>query len=886
MKTVKPLRLSTMTRPFLKDGAQHLAMTCIAMTNLRGEPLLLPEPELWKIVGEELGSDAVLDLAMPKDGAEFLVTGSAYTRHQQDKTQCAVSVQVGACKKSLLVFGDRYWIDGRASEPQPFDDIRLDWRRAFGGPGFAENPAGIGHDDETINGLRVRKLPNIEHASDMLRRPGQTVKPAGLGPVDLARPSRMGRMGRQYDDNWRKDLFPGFSTDMDWHFFNAAPEDQWIASTGHGLAGAAYEICNMHPASVVQKGLLPDWRARCFVVRQAASRQLPDGLFEEVPLRLTTAWFFPHLERVVLIYHGSIGIEEDDASDISHMIAAMEEGTAPHRPPGYYREVLAQRCEPENGALFVLRDDQLLPADAIGPWLDADDEGDAPDPLTRNMQARADGERTRLAEAMKASGADPDKYRMPAESGLQKTPSVKELPVFVAKVKAMAQEQRQKLEQARTSLAQAATRNADRSAKMGFDTSTLLARADAAKGKGPPNFDPRRHVRGIEGVAAAVGAPALSAQKQEELRKVTQSAQEDLGTAYRRTAHYQEAADPMLPEQADRVRAQVERIMAGARDFSGMNLTGANLRGMDLRNTRWHRALLEGADLGDACMDNADFGEAVLARARMHGASLRGAIFDRCNLALAQCEGADFTGASFKGTTLDNLSALRCNFSAATLEDLHLIAASFEDCNFEQAKFSLVSFFEKSMLRGNRFDGAKLHKLSITECHASDLSFANAELESCVWVDVEGGHGLDFSGARMTTTCFAGRGSLVKARFANALLKDCNLRGMPLDEADFTHARLENSDFSGASMRSVNMAGADAPGSLFVRSDLTGASLQHADLSGAILQKALLVSADLRSANLFRADVSQSLVDDRTRFDGAYIEQIKTVPQRKKEKAA
>ena len=38
---------------------------------------------------------------------------------------------------ALHVFGDRFWGDGRASAPQPFDTLRRDWQHAFGGPGFA-----------------------------------------------------------------------------------------------------------------------------------------------------------------------------------------------------------------------------------------------------------------------------------------------------------------------------------------------------------------------------------------------------------------------------------------------------------------------------------------------------------------------------------------------------------------------------------------------------------------------------------------------------------------------------------------------------------------------------------------------------------------------------
>lgn len=139
----------------------------------------------------------------------------------------------------------------------------------------------------------MRRVPNIEHANGLLWRPGQVPAPAGFGPIDVARPSRMRKMGRDYDEHWKQNLYPGFARDMDWGYFNAASEDQWLALGERGLAGASYEILNMHPEDPVQRGRLPDWQARGFIVREAKNRQLASGIFDEVSLRLTTAWFFP-----------------------------------------------------------------------------------------------------------------------------------------------------------------------------------------------------------------------------------------------------------------------------------------------------------------------------------------------------------------------------------------------------------------------------------------------------------------------------------------------------------------------------------------------------------------------------------------------------------------
>src|SRR5690606_40560731 len=75
------------------------------------------------------------------------------------------------------------------------------------------------------------------------------------------------------------------------------------------------DVCSsdLHPRHACMQGVLPDWRARCFV-RRAATQAL-----EAVPLALTTAWFFPDRERVLLIYQGVAPLAEDDGADVDQI---------------------------------------------------------------------------------------------------------------------------------------------------------------------------------------------------------------------------------------------------------------------------------------------------------------------------------------------------------------------------------------------------------------------------------------------------------------------------------------------------------------------------------------------------------------------------------------
>src|SRR3546814_15122289 len=117
----------------------------------------------------------------------------------------------------------------------------------------------------------------------------------------------------------------------------------------------------MHPRHACLEGVLPDWRARCFL-RHAESQAL-----EAVDLRLTTAWLFPDRDRVVLIYQGATDIAEDDGADIDLLMPALDMPGA-MRPQSHYEAVLARRLDTDIGPLHLLSDAQLLPAARRGPW--------------------------------------------------------------------------------------------------------------------------------------------------------------------------------------------------------------------------------------------------------------------------------------------------------------------------------------------------------------------------------------------------------------------------------------------------------------------------------------------------------------------------------------
>ena len=63
---------------------------------------------------------------------------------------------------------------------------------------------------------------------------------------------RARKLGGTYDDAWLKQDFPGFARDIDWHFFNCAPPDQWLPDRLDG--DETYAFKNLHPTQPLLQG--------------------------------------------------------------------------------------------------------------------------------------------------------------------------------------------------------------------------------------------------------------------------------------------------------------------------------------------------------------------------------------------------------------------------------------------------------------------------------------------------------------------------------------------------------------------------------------------------------------------------------------------------------
>ena len=844
MRTVKPIHLSMLTHPYRWQRSDHLGVAVMAMSTLGDNPHLVLEQELWKSTAELIGPGAVLDLGVPKLVPEVLVSGYAYTSHQQDKTSCAVKLQIAGLQKTLTVHGDRYWLDRRATAPQPFEKMPLDWRHAYGGPGVPENPLGMGTVEELVNGVRATRLAHIETPGRQPTSPKQAVPPAGFGAIPPDWPQRASLMGTQYGQAWLENDYPGLAKDADWRHFNAAPADQRWEGLQEVPTGAAYELWNMHPDIPVLRGQLPRWQARCFV------QHTPSGpALREVPLRLSTVWFFPHLERMVLIWHGVFPVTQDDAADVPLGMAALERMDDTPRTLAHYESVLKLRSEPERGGLHAMRDKDLAPPEVLSDWADTF-PASVNEPLVRNLRAGQQRDHERRREELRARGLDPEVH-LPALAPPEPPPHVDDLVEHLERMEAQGRDAKAKME--------AFARQADASGVFALDAlgaGPSLAEEDDGDGKD-------------DALVLPVPPPSDTA-----------SALRQQAGLY--SAHLSSPRPPAPSFRSAKWRRRLEAVDPAQRDFSRLNLTGVDLSGMDLRGARFVEAVLQDTNLRGAQLDDCDFSQAVLVRADLSQASMARAKLVKTNLGSARCEQTVFDGAELREASCDKTRFDGCRMVGMRFELTQLGEATLQRCDLSRSHWQQMVVL-RLKLEDLRFDGASFDQVTWVECRLQNVSFVGARLERCGFVTADCSNGVDFSSAHLEASGFAHRCTLAQARFNSALLKECGLRTTPMRQADLSDARIDNSDLSECDLshaRLDRMVGGD---SLFIRTNFSGASLREANLIDANLAKADLRGADLTRANLFRADVSQVLFDPATRMDGTYTKHAKVWPARRPE---
>lgn len=319
-----PDELAVVAFPWLLGGAPVLVVVAKATAEIRPGATAVLAAKAEPLSAEVVVTDAAgsaehasirypTDFVVMKERTDVTVVGHAHPAGGVGEA-ALVRVRFGEAQpgrgfdRRIAVFGDRRWerslLGAAPSAPAPFRRMPLVYERAFGGPGYAANPVGVGC------GAAPEQLPNLENPERLIRSREDRPEPACMAPIRGA---------------WlRRELASAteLPASFDWRGFQQAPLGQQLAA----VTGDEPFSCEaMHPAHPRLGGWLPGKRARVLAQKR--------GAMDELDMRIDTVHFDLDALRVTLVWRGRLPLADARASDVIRLIVSVESlAEAPRQP--------------------------------------------------------------------------------------------------------------------------------------------------------------------------------------------------------------------------------------------------------------------------------------------------------------------------------------------------------------------------------------------------------------------------------------------------------------------------------------------------------------------------------------------------------------------------
>lgn len=288
--------------------------------------------------------------------------------------------------------------------------------------------------------------------------------------------------------------------------------------------------------------------------------------------------------------------------------------------------------------------------------------------------------------------------------------------------------------------------------------------------------------------------------------------------------------------------------------FMRCNLSGMDLSGLDLRDSRYIQCALPGTRWDGAQLSLSLFEGCDLSRASVRVGAAEAMSWSEC----------DATGATLAGTVLENCHFLRCILERTSFAECALSQGGFSECRLAgvdwrgtRQKGTLVF---RADLRSARLDGIDWEGVVCVETDLSGQVLSDLRLERCQFNDCKL-DGVDLAGARLGQSSFKG-----------ALLRGATLTGAQAPRGMFVEADLAESAclglkapqslWAGANLDGADLSGADLTQAILQRSRCAQAAFAQAELTYADFSYADLTRADLRDARFSRTQFHRALLDD------------------------
>jgi uncharacterized protein YjbI with pentapeptide repeats len=851
-RTLKPFQLGVFFRVVERQRSIHGCFSLLTMSLRAGAPLLKSEPSLWKSLAQH--APEFVETGVTKSQPEFLVFGHAHA--YDGAAESAVGIRFGGVEKWCRVVGPRRYPD--AMKPAPFERVRLDWRHAYGGPDFPANPLGMGRARDEAGRI---VLPHFE-ASGMPWRPDdRPLVPAGFGPLDITHPDRQKLVGT-YNEEWLKTDFPGMARDADWHFFQVAPPDQWLREELRG--DEPFDLAGLHPTERVQHGRLPGLRPRLFVERRQ------ERLLSELRLRLRTVVFLADADAVLQIWQGFTRLEDEDASELTHVLAGLDTLESP-RPESHYASVFARRLDEEDGALAMLRDEDLLPEGITFESLVPADTDLNRLPAADSLEGRLEKKALRQIEDARAiaasHGLDPDEHAPPLPGPRETFPPLHLLGDYLRRQDAMAERQMRAAEDGKREMLE---KMSAEFAARGESFEHVIEEV-ASGPTGPPRPTAPGLLAGLQGMSARLLANNTRVDEIEamltdaELQERWHAADRAVQGMYQESAHLQNPAPRSEGPRAEAQKRWVAERLATGRPLAGFDLTGADLREFDLRGANLDGALMESVCLDGVNLAGASARTAVLAHASLEKAQADDCDFSKANLGKARLLGATACGANFEGAILWESDFTGAALRHARLTDVQAMHVKLAGADLSEAVVDDLLLYQTD-LTGVRLANASMKGTQFLENRLDGADFSGVQGHGAVFLKPNA-EGLRFDGADLTGAVFVQEPKLARASMRSARLTRVFARGADLTGADFSGANLDGCELGEAVLHGTTLRGVQAREAGLRFADLTGAEVIGADLRGSLLGNATVFGARFDRSSLFMTDLGRLRTDTKSTFE-------------------
>ncbi|MEC4805239.1 MAG: pentapeptide repeat-containing protein [Jaaginema sp. PMC 1080.18] len=369
----------------------------------------------------------------------------------------------------------------------------------------------------------------------------------------------------------------------------------------------------------------------------------------------------------------------------------------------------------------------------------------------------------------------------------------------------------------------------------------------------------------------------------------------------------------------DRLSAEafLERYQEGDRDFSGvnlagadlksqalnrdseLNLSGANLRKANLEQSSWDRFIYANigrvADRIDryllaANLNNVDLCLACLKKANLVNVQLHKSKLIKADLKEVKLMASNVSYANLMFANLSEGDLYKTNFSHANLNNACLNQANLQQANLSYASLKRIKAIKADLQQAD-LSYADLRHADLTKANLFGANLEGANLEHTILkhtlydsytIFPEG-----FNPKEVGAYLIAPHSKLRGADLSETNLRDVNLTGADLAQANLTSANFQNVTLNSASLYQANLSKALIVSSQLIKVDLSASNLAEAfftntfltasNLNNCNLNKANIEGTILRGVSFYDAQLYDIKTNGSTDFDGAKFQEVNLI---------